>query len=189
MNIKFTINKELAIEAVKTETFLKGTFDKAAIQGGEKVAYFETAGDLTVHERKLEKDFVNGVEELKSILVTYFVPDHSSVGDTCINSSFASNGDATMVIELQRRLNGTIADALANYSQRYVESFMAYKWWVSISNQTQAAPFATELTDLAQRILNVFVLSSPLASTAKYSDVNGGIYLDDGTTEFNGTNA
>ena len=56
MKITFTINHSLAIEAVKSETYIKGSIDEAANQNATKLRFNETAGDISVHERKLEKD-------------------------------------------------------------------------------------------------------------------------------------
>ena len=67
MKITFTISKPLAIEAVKSDTYIKGSIDSSTQQGADKLRYNETAGDITVHERKLAKDFVRGVERLKSV--------------------------------------------------------------------------------------------------------------------------
>ena len=79
MKISFTIIKALAVEAVKSETYIKGSIDVASNQGATKLGFNETAGDIEVHERKLSKDFVRGVERLKAIYVDFFIPDHKTV--------------------------------------------------------------------------------------------------------------
>ena len=53
MKISFTISKALAVEAVKSETYIKGSIDVASNQGATKLGFNETAGDIEVHERKL----------------------------------------------------------------------------------------------------------------------------------------
>lgn len=187
MKIKFSITKSLVMESVKTETYLKGSIDDAANQGAAKLGYTETAGDIEAHERKLAKDFTHGIERLKSVLVDFFVPDLSALGNNSISAS--TSGDTVLFsIELPRRFNGALANALANYASQYVEEFMLYQWWVSTTNIKQAEPYANSMQDLENRIRKCFVLSTPKVSTAKQEEVNGGVYLDDGNTEFNGTN-
>ena len=188
MKIKFDITKSLVVESVKTETYLKGSIDDAANQGAAKLRYNETAGDIEAHERKLSKDFTHGVERLKSVFVDFFIPDHSSIGDSSISTS-TSGDKVSFLMELPRRFNGALTDALANYASQYVEEFMLYQWWQSTSNQKQAEPYAASMTDLENRIRKCFVISTPKVSSAKYEDVKGGMYLDDGNTEFNGNNA
>ena len=187
MKIKFNITKSLVVESVKTETYLKGSIDDAANQGATKLRYNETAGDIEAHERKLSKDFTHGVERLKSVFVDFFIPDRTSIGDTSISTSL-SDGVVSFSIELPRRFNGALTDALANYASQYVEEFMLYQWWLSTSNQKQAEPYASSMQDLENRIRKCFTISAPKVSNANYEDVKGGIYLDDGKTEFNGKN-
>ncbi len=187
MKIKFSITKSLVVESVKTETYLKGSIDDAANQGAAKLRYNETAGDIEAHERKLAKDFMHGVERLKSVFVDFFIPDQSFIGDTSISTSL-SGDTLSFVIELPRRFNGALTDALANYASQYVEEFMLYQWWLSISNTKQAEPYASSMQDLENRIRKCFVISTPKVSTAKYEEVKGGMFLDDGNTEFDGTN-
>ncbi len=187
MKIKFSITKSLVMESVKTETYLKGSIDDAANQGAAKLRYNETAGDIEAHERKLSKDFYHGVERLKSVFVDFFIPDHSSIGDNSISTE--TNDDlVNFVMELPRRFNGVLTDALANYASQYVEEFMIYQWWVSTTNTKQAEPYVSSMQDLENRIRKCFVISTPKVSSAKYEEVKGGIYLDDGNTEFNGNN-
>jgi len=188
MKIKFDITKSLVFESVKTETYLKGSIDEAANQGAVKLRYNETAGDIEAHERKLEKDFTHGVERLKSIFVDFFIPDHSSIGDTSISTT-TSGDKVSFVMELPRRFNGALTDALANYASQYVEEFMLYQWWVSTTNVKQAEPYVSSMQDLENRIKKCLVISTPKVSSSSYEEVRGGVYLDDGKTEFNGTNA
>ena len=143
MKISFTISKALAVEAVKSETYIKGSIDVASNQGATKLGFNETAGDIEVHERKLSKDFVRGVERLKAVYVDFFIPDHKTVGDNAIGSTYnSSTGDASIIIDVQRRFNGALTDAIANYSQEYVEDYMCYQWSIGTGMQKQAEPYA-----------------------------------------------
>ena len=182
MKITFTISRSLAIEAVKSDTYIKGSIDSSTQQGADKLRYNETAGDITVHERKLAKDFVRGVERLKSVYVDFFSPNHQSVGDTSISASYSgSEGSASITIVVSRRFNGALTDAIANYSQQYVEEYMTYQWWLSAGQQPQAEPHAAMMKDLEDRIRKSFTISSPLQAKAEYSSVNGKMCNDDGT--------
>lgn len=186
MKITFTINHSLAIEAVKSETYIKGSIDEAANQNATKLRFNETAGDISVHERKLEKDFVRGVERLKAIYVDFFIPNHKSVGDTSVSAQYdKGSGDAAIVLVIQRRFNGALADAIANYSQEYVENFMLYQWWLATGMLSQAEPYKVMMKELETNIKKSFTISSPMESTATFNSVSGAILNDDGS-EFTG---
>ena len=182
MKISFTISKALAVEAVKSETYIKGSIDVASNQGATKLGFNETAGDIEVHERKLSKDFVRGVERLKAVYVDFFIPDHKTVGDNSIGSTYnSSTGDASIIIDVQRRFNGALTDAIANYSQEYVEDYMCYQWWIGTGLQKQAEPYAALMRDLEERIKKTFTISTPMKSSAEYSSISGKICNDDGS--------
>lgn len=189
MKIKFTVQKALVVESVKTETYIKGRVDEASQEGAAKYSYNETIGDIETHERKLSKDYVHGCERLKSVFVDFFIPDHKTVGDSSISVTYTSGtGDAAFSIELPRRFNGALTDALANYSYQYIEEYMTYQWWLTTGNQKSAEPLSVSMKDLEIRIRKCFTISTPSVSTAKYEEVKGGIFIDDGDTEFNGSN-
>ncbi len=182
MKIQFTINKSLAVESVKSETYIKGSIDDASNQGATKLRFNETAGDISVHERKLSKDFVRGVERLKAVYVDFFIPNHKSVGDSAIGVTYSSTtGDASVTIDISRRFNGSLTDAIANYSQEYVEDYMSYQWWLVTGMQKQAEPYLGMMKDLEERIKKTFTISSPLESTAKFSSISGKMCNDDGS--------
>lgn len=188
MKIEFTIYKSLAVESVKTETYIKGSIDDASNQGATKLRYNETAGDESVHERKLSKDFVRGVERLKSIYNDFFMPTHKSVGNTSISATYAADtGNASISIEVSRRFNGALTNAIANYSQEYVEDYMTYQWWLVTGMQKQAEPYVGMMKELEEKIKKSFSISTPLESTAAYSSVSGKMCNDSGD-DFTGTN-
>lgn len=188
MKITFTIKKSLAVESVKTDTYIKGSIDEASSQAATKLRFNETAGDESVHERKLSKDFVRGVERLKSIYSDFFMPNHKSVGNNSISATYdTSKGDAAIVIEVSRRFNGALADAIANYSQEYVEDYMTYQWWIATGMQKQAEPYVGMMKDLEDKIKKSFSISTPLESTESYSSVSGKICNNNGE-DFTGNN-
>lgn len=181
MKITFSISKPLAVEAVKSETYIKGSIDSAVQQGAEKLKYNETAGDIGVHERKLDKDFVRGVERLKTVYVDFFIPNHQSVGNESVSATYGDDGSASVAIVIPRRFNGALTDAIANYSQQYVEEYMASQWWQTAGMQQQAEPHLAMMKDLEERIRKSFAISSPLAASADYSSVTGKMCNDDGS--------
>ena len=187
MKIEFTISKSLAVEAVQAETYIKGSIDEASNQGATKLRYNETAGDEGVHERKLSKDFVRGVERLKAIYNDFFMPNHKSVGNNSISATYNTQGDAAIAIEISRRFNGALTNAIANYSQEYVEDYMSYQWWLVTGMQKQAEPYLGMMKDLEEKIKKSFLISMPLESTAEYSSVSGKMCNDNGE-DFTGTN-
>ena len=125
---------------------------------------------------------MRGVERLKAVYVDFFIPDHKTVGDNAIGSTYnSSTGDASIIINVQRRLNGALTDAIANYSQEYVEDYMCYQWWIGTGMQKQAEPYAALMRDLEERIKKTFTISTPMKSSAEYSSISGKICNDDGS--------
>ena len=96
MKISFTISKALAVEAVKSETYIKGSIDVASNQGSTKLGFNETAGDIEVHERKLSKDFVRGVERLIAHVIfhVFLRVVGNGIGQRTIESSLYVDDDA-----------------------------------------------------------------------------------------------
>lgn len=195
MIIKFQIIKALVVEAVKANTYLKGKIDQAADSKATKVSYEEIAGDDEIHENTLTRDFDTALEVLKTFFVDYLVPTPQTVGDNAIYYSDKTDGIVEFVLSVSRRYNGTLTDALARLSARYIEDYMTYQWWLKTTNLKQAEPYQATLSVDEQAIRKCFVMSGPTVPSVPYtttlttkvdgSETSGGVYLtldDDNVT-------
>lgn len=168
MIIKFQIVKSLVVEAVKSATYLKGKMDASADSKASKIAYEETAGDDLVHENTLTRDFDTALEVLKTFFVDYLVPTPQTVGDNAIYYGTKTDDVVEFTLSVSRRYNGTLTDALARLSARYVEDYMIYQWWLKTTNLKQAEPYQATLVVDEQAIRKCFVMSGPIVPTVPY---------------------
>lgn len=170
MIIKIQILKSLVVEAVKAATYLKGKMDEAANSNASKVSYNEIAGDDEVHERTLTRDFDTALELLKTIFVDYLVPTPQTIGDNVIYYEDKTDGIVDFTLNVSRRYNGTLTDALARLSARYVEDYMVFQWWLKTTNLKQAEPYQTMLSTDEVAIRKCFIMSGPIVPRVPYTN-------------------
>lgn len=168
MIIKFQIIKSVVMEAVKSTTYLKAKIDTAADEKAAKVSFNEAAGDDEVHERTLTHDFDTALEVLKTIFVDYLVPTPQTIGDNAIYYGSGTDDIVEFTLSVSRRYNGTLTDALARLSARYVEDYMIYQWWLKTTNLKQADPYQATLASDEISIRKCFVMSGPVVPTVPY---------------------
>lgn len=187
MIIKFQIIKSVVMEAVKSTTYLKAKIDTAADEKAAKISFNEAAGDDEVHERTLTHDFDTALEVLKTIFVDYLVPTPQTIGDNAIYYGSKTDDIVEFTLSVSRRYNGTLTDALARLSARYVEDYMIYQWWLKTTNLKQAEPYQATLASDEIAIRKCFVMSGPLVPKVPYpstltakvdgSDTDGGVTI------------
>lgn len=187
MIIKIQIIKSVVMEAVKSTTYLKAKIDTAVDEKAAKVSFNEAAGDDEVHERTLTHDFDTALEVLKTIFVDYLVPTPQTIGDNAIYYGSKTDDIVEFTLSVSRRYNGTLTDALARLSARYVEDYMIYQWWLKTTNLKQAEPYQATLASDEIAIRKCFVMSGPLVPNVPYSstltakvdgsDTDGGVTI------------
>lgn len=170
MIIKFQILKSIVIDQVKSTTYIKGKMDESQVQNGTKLSYNEIAGDDEVHERMLTMDFDTALEKLKTIFVDYLVPTPTTIGDNVIYYDDTKDDIVEFTLNVSRRYNGTLTDALARLSAKYVVDWMIYQWWLKTTNLKQAEPYQAVLPLDEQEIRKCFVLSGPIVPKIPYTD-------------------
>lgn len=170
MIIKIQILKSLVVEAVKAATYLKGKMDEASNASASKVSYNEIAGDDEVHERTLTRDFDTALELLKTIFVDYLVPTPQTIGDNAIYYEDKTDGVVEFTLSVSRRYNGTLTDALARLSARYVEDYMIFHWWLKTANLKQAEPYQAMLVTDETAIRKCFIMSGPIVPRVPYTN-------------------
>ncbi len=154
--LTLTINKSVVIDAVKTDTHIKGTIDKSMDDNASRVAYNESAGDDEYHERKLDRTFVASSENLVAE-----ISDMLS-GNSEVSSDFSKAGLVVISVEVDARFNSSFADTLSRLCSSYIENKMLVLWWGTI-NQNQSAFYAQILADYLRSIRKCFNKIAPSA--------------------------
>ena len=161
MIIKFQIVKTAVLEEVKNATYLKAKMDDAAGERTSKIASVEAAGTDEAHERMLVHDFQTALEVLKTFFVDYLVPTPQTIGDNVIYYNSKNDDIVEFTLDVSRRYNGTLTDALARLSAKYVEDYMICQWWLKQGNLNQATPYQTALAVDEGLVRKCFVLAGP----------------------------
>jgi hypothetical protein len=168
MIIKFQIIKSVVIEAVKSATYLKAKIDSASDDRATKLGFNEAAGDDAVHESVLTHDFQTALEIVKTFFVDYLVPNAQTIGDNVIYYNSVTDDNVDFVLDVSRRYNGTLTDALARLTSKYVEDYMLFQWWLKATNQKQAEPYQALLAIDEQNIRKCFILCGPIVPTTSF---------------------
>lgn len=166
MKIQLNLVLSLIVEAVKAETYIKGTVDRAA--GGDQhasnaVAYHETAGDETVHERKIIRGIWTSSDKLRSYIQDYLDVDGASVADNNTLTVDEANDKIVLTLNVSERFNKANSDALARLCSKYIEDNTLVLWWGAINQQQMQYYNALLVEDMAgiQRLFNKRAPSIP----------------------------
>ena len=158
----------LIIEAVKTETHIKGRVDKAVDDKASALAYNEEAGDDEFHERKLYRTLHTSLSRLKTLIGDYV---DSSVSRTADNIFTVVNKDSdtiTMQLKVSDRFNESFAEPLAKLCSKYIEDHILYLWWGTFN--VKQAEFYRSLVQIdEQDILSCFTKTAPSVPSTSYT--------------------
>ena len=113
------------MEAVKAETYIKGSVDKASQENASEFVFNETAGDERVHERKIERNIITSIAMLKSLLSSYLYSDVESEGQ---------DGDVYFIINVSDRFKKALIDPIAKLCMKFIEDYCLLLWWGTIGN-------------------------------------------------------
>lgn len=169
MNIQLTLNKSLIKEAVKSETFLRGGYVRAAGQDASSVGVANKiqAGDEEVDERKIERDIRYATEKLKTIFVDYITPSPIQKGDDMVDSKDDEN-NIIFHLTVSRRWNGTLTDACARLSSRFIQDCAIQMWYLALGDK-QAEYYTALVKQDEVEVRKCFIKSPPEAPNPKYS--------------------
>lgn len=190
MQIQLTLVKPLIVEAVKTETFLHGNFVKSTDQNGSTtaLAYNTQAGDEEYALRKIDRDIRYAVEKLKTVFVDYITPSPIVKGDDSVTSS-DDNKNIIYHLTVSTRWNGTLTDACARLSQRYIIDCAVAQWYISLGDTKQAEYYGALLKQDEIEVRKCFIKLPPQAPSLQYSTnisfvspsiTDGAIHLTEG---------
>lgn len=158
------------MDAVKTDTFIKGLADKSADERASRIAYNETAGDDDVHERKLQRTMVESAERLSTLLGDYLCTDvMQKTGDNAIQLDYSDTSVIVMRLHVSDRFNESYTSSLARLSSQFIANSMLELWWLPINpntSQSYANLKATVLND----IMRCFNKTAPSAPRFPYTE-------------------
>lgn len=121
-----TLQRSVIMDAVKTDTHIKGTIDKSADGNASVVAYNETAGDDAHHERKLDRTLVSSTEKLVSE-----ISDMLS-GNSNVSSSYTGT-TVVITVGVDSRFNSSFSNTLSRLCSEYITNTMLELWWITIN--------------------------------------------------------
>jgi uncharacterized protein YbcC (UPF0753/DUF2309 family) len=167
-SIVLTLHKPQIIESVKNETFIRGSFDKAADQKATSLAYVEQAGDENYQNRLLVRSLSTSLEELKTNLSDYISANGSSSGDNI----FLDEDDYMISITLVvgERFNHAYTESLARLSAKYIEETMLMDWWKPI-NEKQSSLYSKFVERDLAAIKRCFNKTAPQAPDVPYTTI------------------
>lgn len=168
MIIKFQIIKSVVKEAVQGATYLKGQIDQSASNTDGKLTLSETLGEDATHSKSFTHDFDTGLEVLKTFFVDYLLPTAQTIGDNAIYYKDVTDDIVEFSLSVSSRFNGSLTDALARLSAKYVEDYIIYQWWTKLGLLNQANPYVAALQEDELRIRKCFVLAAPKVPTSTF---------------------
>lgn len=164
-SILLTLHKPQIIEAVKNETFQRGSYDKAVDAKALSVAYVEQAGDEEYHKRLLLRSLTTSLEELRTHLSDYIPNSGGSSGDNIMLSEDDSKICITLVVG--ERFNHGYTDSLARLSAKYIEDAMLMDWWRPV-NEKQSSLYSKFVERDLAAIKRCFNKTAPVVPSYKY---------------------
>lgn len=166
--ITLSLVVSLIMEAVKSETLIKGRVDKAVDDKAAELAYQEEAGDQDFHERKLLRTLHTSLAHLKSKIGDYMDTANSSLGDNISYAFVGDNATIEMSLLVSDRFNRAFCDTLAKLCSKFIEDHMLFLWWGTF-NVKQAEFYKTLYTMDLTDIVSCFSKTAPAVPTTAYA--------------------
>ena len=177
--LQIEILRAVIIDAVKTDTHIKGTIDKSLDERASRVAYNETAGDEAYHLRKIDRTITASAENLVAE-----ISDMLS-GNAQVSADYTDNEKIRISVGVDARFNTSFAPTLARLSSEYITNYVLVLWWGAISNGQNQVQFYTQLSNSylnsIRKCFNKMAPSAPVDSDRKE------LSLLDTTGKFTGT--
>lgn len=139
--LKIEIIRSVIIDAVKTDTHIKGTIDKSLDERASRAAYNETAGDEAYHERKIDRTITASAENLVAE-----ISDMLS-GNAEVQANFDDSEKIKISVGVDARFNTSFAPTLARLSSEYITNYVLVLWWGAITNGQNQVQFYTQLSN------------------------------------------
>lgn len=154
--LEIEIIRAVIIDAVKTDTHIKGTIDKSIDERASRVAYNETAGDEEYHVRKINRTITASSENLVAE-----ISDMLS-GNANVEASFSNTEKIIIKVGVDARFNTSFSATLARLASEYITNYSLVLWWGAITNaQNQVAFYKQIASDYLNSIRKCFNKLAP----------------------------
>ena len=154
------ILRSVIIDAVKTDTHIKGTIDKSLNENASRVAYNETAGDEAHHARKIDRAITAYAETLVAE-----ISDMLS-GNSDISTSYTDTSKISISVGVDDRFNTSFASTIARLGSEYITNKVLVTWYGAISTGANQVPFYENLAQVnLNSIRKCFNKKAPTAPT------------------------
>lgn len=167
--LTFEIVRSVIIDAVKTDTHIKGTIDKSADANAAQVAYNETIGDESHHARKIDRAITAYSETLVAEISDMLA------GNSTISTDYSDNTKIKVSVGVDERFNTSFASTLARLGSEYITNKVLVSWYGSISRSNEVA-FYESLSQT--NLLSIRKCFNKLAPAAPTSDGKAVTILD-----------
>ena len=158
----------LIMEAVKTETHIKGRVDKAVDSKAAALAYNEEAGDDTFHERKLFRTMHTALARLKTIVGEHLDSYANRPADNIFTTIDNDNDAITITLHVNDRFNPAFAEPLAKLCSKFIEDHMLFLWWGTF-NVKQAEFYKAISEEDVTDIMACFNKTAPAVPNTSYT--------------------
>lgn len=139
--LKIEILRSVIVDAVKTDTHIKGTIDKSLDEKASRVAYNETAGDEAYHLRKIDRTITASAENLVAE-----ISDMLS-GNANVEADFSDEAKIKINVGVDARFNTSFASTIARLSSEYISNHVLMLWWGAITNGQNQVQFYAQLSN------------------------------------------
>ena len=156
--LSFEILRPVIIDAVKTETPIKGVIDKALDEKAAQAAYNETIGDEEHHNRKIDRAITAYAETL--------VAQISDVlsGNSNISTDYSDPTKIVISVSVDGRFNPSFSSTLARLGSEFITNKTLVSWYGSIQTGANQVAFYESLAQ--ENIRNIRRCFSKLAPGA-----------------------
>ena len=178
MNIKLTLYKSLIIESIKAETYIKGAVDKAANANATALAFQETAGDETVHERKLQRLLSTSIATLKTQIAPFLDQSPNSQGSN-VSTQF-DDDKIYFFLTVSDRFNRSLTDPLAKLFSKFIEENSLFLWYGTFSPEQAKfyqSLIAEDMTEIMQALSKKAPVNVAIPYTSTLSITNNEITI------------
>lgn len=163
--IFLTILRSPIIDAVKSQTYLRGLIDKSMDERAHQLAYQESAGDEDFHMRMLEGYLVNAAETFATQVGDYLSTETiGRTGNNAITTDFSESSSVKYTLFVSDRFNESYTTSLARFVSKFIEHKMLVMWWTPI-NEKQSVVYEkfieNDLSDI-KRCFNKVAPSAPV---------------------------
>lgn len=167
MTIKLSLSKAVIFDAVKSATYMRGKMLKATSSNAEAAAYDLTAGDEDVDTRALNRYIQDGFEQLKTVFVDYIDNDAVTVGNNLIQDG-VDGSTLTYYLKVSYRWNGTLTDACARLSSKYIADYATLLWYGDNGLSDMVNYYTAMLKNDEVAVRKCFIKSPPVAPISSY---------------------